>query len=249
MESMRSARAGVVGLLCACLGAGACGADDASPEQTSAALGAGGTQSASDDATAVTPVTPVLIELPQNLPQQVGGPDAGPAPLPVTFPSSAPAFLNQSCSPQDDADACKDCELNRCCDSRSACERQPACMDYLACMQACPGSLTDCVALCDAGGAQGFALFTARYTCVVARCDAECGGGSTQCAACVINKCGESYVACQLDESCARLELCSSACAVSDQACRDACRLRFPRGTAALDTVQLCEFQNCASSC
>lgn len=122
-------------------------------------------------------------------------------------------------------------------------------MDYLACMQACPVGLTDCVELCDTEGSAGFARFTARYTCIVARCDAECGGGSTPCAACVIGNCGESYVACQLEESCARLELCTSECAVSDQACRDACRQRFPRGTATLDTVQLCEFQNCASSC
>ena len=321
MESSRTARACVVGMLFACLGVGACGTDATPPEQTMSGLGAAGTSSASfgnsacgacvasscgpqvdacgqqpgcarrwdciqacpaladgSVAPACTDACPqpagmldaatvlALESCIESAPCEACGASAPDTETPeVKRPPVAPnagdgttaptsvgaAFLSQSCSPQSDADACYECELNRCCESMSACRSDAACTSYLLCMQGCGdsgGTRPTCVARCDAAGETNFATFTARVACVNARCGAECGGSGSPCAACVIDNCAESYVACQLDESCARLDICVSQC--RDQACRDACAERFPAGVSTLTTYQLCLLRNnCPESC
>ncbi|MCA9633222.1 MAG: hypothetical protein KC766_36470 [Myxococcales bacterium] len=161
-----------------------------------------------------------------------------------------PELLCQECGASSDTDSCHKCQAERCCDSDQACRDDQGCLDYFNCFQQCAGNYSECVAECDAAaGAENFIKFQTKVTCILSLCPAECGEPPSACLSCLKDHCSAEDVACQTDDQCARLSVCSAACGTNSTPCLDACLADHMAGAEKYLAFGDCEQIHCNTEC
>lgn len=143
------------------------------------------------------------------------------------------------------ADACSQCELDKCKDAYCTCWDNPACIVLAACVKKCDPKDQPCMQACWTASKDGIADGAMVWDCAGTMCAQACPGYTplTACDKCLFKSCSDQMVACMANADCIKLLDCRKNCL--DVACQNKCSADNPGGKDDANALTVCATAKC----